>query len=328
MSDNNDAVLYSLKELKDMPQGEVAQAASASGANIKRQKKKSGWASDDDASDLLAGILDETSRSAEQEELKRSRELMSLKAAEQQAKDAEAARRREEGERRLREEQARREEADKRRRAMVREIEGPSPEEIEAERKAAEEARKRAEMEEQLREAERARLEAERKAAQAAREAKAREEERLAALAAGPQPAQKGAKAAGIGLAAVAILFLVFVVLVGGGVGAYFAFSPKEIPTQTYAKALLKPQNLNGTSVEKGFIAMAKPEAVEGEGGAGSPAVASAGAKNNTKSRRGVGRTSRKGAAAKKSSKAGGKAKKGGNKFNFGVKKGKGGIVF
>mgnify|MGYP006928162058 CR=1 FL=1 len=328
MSDNNDAVLYSLKELKDMPQGEVAQAASQSGANIKRQKKKGGWASDDDAGDLLAGILDETSRSAEQEELKRSRELMSLKAAERSAKDAEAARRREEGERRLAEEQARREEADRRRRALLREIEGPSPEEIEEERLAAEAEKNRLLMEERLRESERARLEAEREAAKAAREAKAREEERLKALADGPQPTGKGAKAAGIGLAAVALLFLLFLVVVGGGIGAYFAFSPKEIPTQTYAKALLKPQTLTATSVEKGYVATAKPEADEPAGGDGG-AVAAVGAKNNTKSRRGNSRAaSRKAAAKKSSSDKGGKAAKGGNKFNFGVKKGKGGIVF
>ena len=121
------------------------------------------------------------------------------------------------------------------------------------------------------------------------------------------------------GLAAVALLFLLFLVVVGGGIGAYFAFSPKEIPTQTYAKALLKPTVVTATSVEQGFVATAKPEPV-----AAPEAAVASGAKNNTRSRRGNSRSSGNKASSKKSDASKGSS----NKFNFGVKKGKGGIVF
>jgi len=310
MSDNKDAVLYSLSELKDMPQGEVAATtqATAEGANIKRTRPKNkSWASDDDASDLLAGILDETSQSAQQEELERSRKLMALRRDDPGATD-EKSRKREEGERRMAAEQARREEADRRRRALLREIEGPTPEEIEAERRAAEEARQQAEMEEKLKEAERARLEAERRAAQATRDSRAREQKRLEDLASGQGP--NAAKTAGIGLAAVALAFFLVLVVAGGGIGAWFAFKPQETPTQTYRRAALVPASVTSTSIEKGFVALAPPSSDPGDG----EVVAS---KTNK------GKKAKRNARKRKTTK---KTSKSGRKFNFGTAKGK--IVF
>jgi hypothetical protein len=309
MTDKKDAVLYSLSELEDMPQGEVAAPAEtdSSGANIKRSRSKDkSWASDDDASDLLAGILDETSRSAEQEELERSRSLMALSRDKSDA--AGSDKKREEGERRMAAEQARREEADRKRRVLLREIEGPSPEEIEAERRAAEEARQQAEMEEKLKEAERARMEAERRAAHAARESREAEQQRLEALAAGPSPST--AKTAGIGLMAVALAFFVVVVLIGGGVGAWFAFKPQETPVQTYRRAALVPTSVTSTSIEKGFVALVPPDTADDLAGASNGK-----ARANKRGNRRAGKKGKKSAAGKK-----------GRKFNFGASKGK--IVF
>lgn len=311
---NNDAVLYSLQELKDMPED------SRSGriqANVRPVAKKSNNSfGSDSAGDLLAGILDETAGLAEAEEQRLQAELDAQRRAEEEKKRQEEARKRQDAEARIQEEASRRQQAERKRASMLRAIEGPSDEELEAIRKAEEEEKKRQDMEARLAEAERARQEAERKAADAARQAREREEQRLKALAEGtPEPARKGG--AGMAAMAIAAMFFVFVLVLGGGAAAYFLYFQNQGPAaQTYAKVVLKANAVDSPSVEKAFVAIPTAPVED-------TATATTGGRNNTRTRKAVGRTGRTAKPRAKTKKPGGKPK-----FDFSGSGGGGGITF
>jgi hypothetical protein len=320
----NDAALYSLKELKDMPNDSTQQDAlsrqQSEVANVKPVKsKKGGWASDEGLGDLLAGILDDTNAAAIAEENEIRAELQAHKQEEEARKHAEEARKRSERDERIAEEQARRQNAERVRASLVRAIEGPSEEELEAKRRAEEEGRKRVEMEARLQEAERARQEAERKAKETAREAKRREELRLAALAKEPAPAKKS----GMGFLVAAVLFgLVALVVVGGGIGGFlYIQKSQKIEAKTFVKTTLKPSPVTSASTDGGFMAMnvATGEETSTEAAGAVATKARRGGGNTTKTRKAVGRVPKK--TNNKST------KKNKPKFNFDGG-GKGGLVF
>jgi hypothetical protein len=105
-------------------------------------------------------------------------------------------------------------------------------------------------------------------------------------------------------------IVVVVVVLIGGGVGAWFAFKPQETPVQTYRRAALVPTSVTSTSIEKGFVALVPPDTADDLAGASNGK-----ARANKRGNRRAGKKGKKSAAGKK-----------GRKFNFGASKGK--IVF
>ncbi len=324
MSDqNNDAALYSLKELKDMPSDAKPspQIAPAAVANVKPQKK--GWASDDSAGDLLAGILDDTESAALAEKKRVQANLDAQKRDEERRKAEEEERKRREQDERIRAEQDRRNKAERMRASLVRSIEGPSDEELEAKRKAEVEEARRIDMERRLAEAERARNEAERKAAEATRESQMREEQRLQAIANAPEPVRKS----GFASVAMAVIGLGFIVVTIGavGVGGFFYWQSTQAPqAQTYAKAALKATSIESPATEQGFAALRLPD-VEESGGDGGAVASRRGGGNNTTTRQPAGRNPN---ANSKAAPGGNDKKKDKPKFNFDGGGGGGGIVF
>jgi len=263
MSDNqNDAKLYSMQDVNSMA-GKPASSAAANVRPIKQTaKKKNKWASDEDANDLLAGILDETEDAAKAEEARRQRELEAKERARRDEEAREDAARKAEGDRLKREEEARRAQADVRRTGLLEAIHGPSKEKLEAEARAAEEARQKEEMERRIAEADRARREAERAAADAAREAKRKEQERLEALA---RQADAPPPKSNTGLIIGIVAAVVAVVLLGGGVALFVLSGNDPNANQTYAKTTLDARAFTTASVEKEFQAIEKPKPVEAE---------------------------------------------------------------
>jgi dTMP kinase len=213
----------------------------------------------DNARDLLAGILDDTASAASGEEQRRLQAREAQQRAQLQAQAQEDARKRAEAERALREEQERQQQAKMKRTNMIRAIEGPSQEEIEAMQRAELESRKRVELEARLQEAERARMEAERKAAEAARASRQQEQQRLEALA---RPVAASPRRGGAGLAlgiAAAAMFVAVVLTAAGGVALY-ASKTQPSASQTWGKALYKPSEARGEVVTAGFLAIPKPD--------------------------------------------------------------------
>ncbi len=307
MSDKpKDSGLYSMQDVNLNNKGGAS-------ANVRPVKSK-GWASDEDAGALLAGILDDTESTAKEEERKRQRELEAKERQRKEQEAAEEARKRAEAERLLREEEARAAQAKNRRTGLLEAIHGPSPEELERRRREQEEQRKEEEMQRKLAEAERARVAAEQRAAQQAREAQIKEQQRLEALANQAQAAPV-AKKSNIGLVIGAVA--VVIALLGGGVAAFFIMN-QEDPTANlaYAKTTLDAQGFVTASVEKDFqpIYTAPPEVAADD--SGSKAKAGGRAKRRTT-----------GGPAANKGKGNNTANKGKGGRNFGDLGG-GGIVF
>ncbi|QED27025.1 hypothetical protein FRD01_07175 [Microvenator marinus] len=210
------------------------------------------WASDDDAGDLLAGILDETEMDARAEEERIQREIQAREEEERRRKAQEEERKRQEAEARISAELERQSlNAERRTQKMqalkIEELkergEWVDPE-IEATKQREEEARRQRELEEQ------AMAEARKAAAQA----------RVASEAQPNQPTV----AANNNSAPVKLIAAGFAALLVAGVAIFAIASGGYEPDATpYSKVVYSPKTVQVAMVERGFtlIPKAEPEA-------------------------------------------------------------------
>lgn len=215
------------------------------------------FASDDDASDLLAGILADTESDAVQEQSRRTEELAARRSQEVERLERERASRRQEGLARLEAERQRREALSQRRQEALRAEDGGDTYAADATVVSVTPmALPDLELQRRLEAAQAARLEA---------EARIRAVQRAPATQTAPPPPTRahrgGLMAGGIFLAAAAALLLVAVAT--GGVA--LAVADPEHTSAVYAKAELQPSNLEAGAVESGFVALTPAVAVEPE---------------------------------------------------------------
>lgn len=215
-------------------------------------KKGNKWASDDDATNLLAGILDETEEVAQAEEARLESELQRRAEAERQRALAKEQERLAEAERRLAAERERVVAAEQRRTQKMEALriedlkergEWVDPAEI-ARAEAEEQARREAE-------AERARTERAKEQAALIAAQQNLENERLSAPAKG---------SSGIAMFALAIAMALLI----GGVGtAAVVFGGYKLDATTYTKSVYRPADQRVTMVEAGFTPLPKPALIE-----------------------------------------------------------------
>lgn len=204
------------------------------------------WASDDDAGDLLAGILDETEMDARAEEERIQREIQAREEEERRRKAQEEERKRREAEARISAELERQSlNAERRTQKMqalkIEELkergEWVDPE-IEAAKQREEEARRQRELEEQ------AMAEARKAAAQA----------RVASEAQPNQPVAANNNSAPVkliagGIAALLVAGVAIVAIASGG------YEPDATP---YSKVVYSPKTVQVAMVERGFTLIPK----------------------------------------------------------------------
>jgi len=217
--------------------------------------KNEGWASDDDANDLLAGIFDQTEEDAAEEQRRLDAELKAREEAERLAKEEEAERRRLAAEARVTAEMDRQDGLEKRRTLRM---EALRVEDLKAKGEWVDEAaiaaQKAAEAEAALKkQQEEARLAA---AAAAALHAPSPEQQ-AAAYAAQAQAAAPPAKSKTLGI----VLGLVVLLVLGLG-GALFAISQGgyEVDQTSYAKVVYQPQEQEVKLITMGFTPLPKVE--------------------------------------------------------------------
>lgn len=212
-------------------------------------KKQQRWASDDDANDLLAGILDETEDDAKAEEQRIQAQIQAREEEERRLRDAENERKRREAEARISAETERQGHVQERRTARM---EALKIEDLKARGEWVDPAilaKEQAEEAARFREEEEARIRREAIAAAAVQ----------SAAATGPVPANSNASNTKLyaTLGVVAAL-----VLVGGSV--LIAMSQGYVADQTaYTKTVFKPKDVAVALVEKGFTPLPKVEVVE-----------------------------------------------------------------
>ncbi len=230
---------------------------SQTGCAVSNQAKtKQKWASDDDAGDLLAGILDDTETDAEQERARLDAQIQARAEQERQAREAEERKRLDEAEARLRAEQSRQNQMEQRRTARMEAIRVEDLKERgEWVDPAIDEAKRKAE-------AERARLEAE---AARARELEAQQQAMAIQLAAAQQQAQQQAQQAQAPRSKAPLFALAAVLIAVIGAGAVIAaltlgqYTPD---TATYAKNTLAPKETRDLLILKAMVPLPKPEPV------------------------------------------------------------------
>jgi hypothetical protein len=212
-------------------------------------KKQQRWASDDDANDLLAGILDETEDDAKAEEERIQAQIHARDAAERRQHDAENERKRSEAEARISAETERQGHVQERRTARM---EALKIEDLKARGEWIDPAilaREQAEAAARFREEEDAKIR---------RDAIAAAAVQSAAAFSAPIPANTNTSNTKLyaSLGVVAAL-----VLVGGGV--LFAMSQGyEVDQTAYSKTVFKPKDVAVALVEKGFTPLPKAEVV------------------------------------------------------------------
>ncbi len=220
--EKDSSVVASLNKLSDLSSQDQS-GAGGQVAKVKQRRtkvKEQSWMSDDNAGNLLAGLLGETEAEAEQEIKRKEAERKAREAAEEAEKQAAEARKKAESESRLREEQNRLQEVQMRRTQMLAAIERQKKIET-GEIDVEEEERLRKLEEEKARREEEARLakEAQLKHAQDLIQA---QQEKLQELANRPLEAAITEPHSNMGVfVAIAAVFL----LVAGGVAAYFVLS-------------------------------------------------------------------------------------------------------
>ena len=230
-------------------------------SNKARVKSGGNWASDEDAGDLLAGILDETATAASAEQQRLEQELAEREAAEKAEREAEETRKREEAEAKLSAEADRQAQLQEKRTARLEAI---KVEELKAKGEWVDPA-------------EIARKEREEAARQAALQGKPPEKaaELAPAPAAQAAPAPAPEKKSNAPLIALAAVFAAVIgavgVIFGMGVGQY---SPDQTPYQKVAMAPVEADTLVKVG---GFVPL--PEAA-------SAAVASNETSTKTKSKK------------------------------------------
>lgn len=214
--------------------------------------KKQRWASDDDANDLLAGILDETESDAKAEEARIQAEIQAREEEERRKREAEEEKKRREAEARISAEMERQNNVQERRTARMEALkveelkargEWVDPAEI-ARLQAEEEARRRKEEDEKIRR--------EAIAAAAVREVQAQAQSSVPMAVAANTNESNKTMMYGIG-------GVVALVLVAGGV--LLAMAGGYEPDQTqYTKTVFKPKDVAVALVEKGFTPIPKAE--------------------------------------------------------------------
>ncbi len=212
-------------------------------------KKQQRWASDDDANDLLAGILDETEDDAKAEEERIQAQIQARDAEERRLRDAENERKRREAEARISAETERQGHVQERRTARM---EALKIEDLKARGEWIDPAilaKEQADAAAKFREEEDAKIR---------RDAIAAAAVQSAAAVGGPIPANTNTSNTKLyaSLGVVAAL-----VLVGGGV--LFAMSQGyEVDQTAYSKTVFKPKDVAVALVEKGFTPLPKAEVV------------------------------------------------------------------
>lgn len=219
--------------------------------------KKQRWASDDDANDLLAGILDETESDAKAEEARIQAEIQAREEEERRKREAEEEKKRREAEARISAEMERQNTVQERRTARMEALkiedlkargEWVDPAEL-ARIQEEEDAKRRKAEEEQIRR-------------EAIAAAAVREVQQQAAATGGPAVAantNQSNKTMMFGIAGVAAL-----ILVAGGV--LLAMSNGYTPDQQqYSKTVFKPKDVTVALVEKGSTPIPKVEEVAPE---------------------------------------------------------------
>jgi hypothetical protein len=215
-------------------------------AKVKSRK----YASDDDAENLLAGILDETEDVAKAEQERIEAEIRAKEDEERRRKEEEERRKKEEAAKRLSAELERLEKVEQRRTEKLKALE---IEELKERGEWVDPEEERRKLEEKLKKE--AELAAMKEAAEqeARRKHAAPQQQRAAAHAAEPQKSGSGMMIGlAIGLA---------VLLAGGGV-AFAMVGGYEIDSATYSKAVFAPKESKVAMVEKGFTPIPKDEPV------------------------------------------------------------------
>lgn len=214
--------------------------------------KNQSWASDDDASDLLAGILNETEEEARAEQERIEAELRAREAEERRQKEAEEARLLAEANARITAEMDRQEGLEKRR---TMRMEALRVEELKERGEWVDPAIKAAEAE-AARKAEEARIA--REAAQQAALLLAQQQQAAAAQA---QPVVAATPAPNKSNTPIYILAAVALLVLGLG-GGLFALTQNsyEVDNKTYAKAVYQPKDPEIKLVTMGFTPLPKVE--------------------------------------------------------------------
>ncbi len=215
------------------------------------------FASDDDASDLLAGILADTESEAATEQARRAEELALRRSQEMQRLDRKREARRVEGQARLEAERQRQAEADARR---LRALRAADTEPAATDATHVDFATPPTGVPDQLVE----RL-AVAEAAQAAAEARLAAVTAMAPVSASALPAPQSAPSRR-GLAVAAVFLAAAAALLVAGVatgGVALAVSESSPPAAVYARAELQPVSMETGAIESGFVASARPEVVE-----------------------------------------------------------------
>lgn len=213
--------------------------------------KSRGWASDDDAENLLAGILDDTEDEAKAEQERIEAEIKAKEEAERLKREEEERRKKEQAAARLNAEMERLQSVEQKRAAK---LEAMKIEELKKRGEWVDPEEERRKLEEQLRqEAEvaalKAKAEAEARAKHRVEEAQARGEPIPGMIA--PEPKSKTGMIAGIAIVGA-------LVIGGGAVGASMALSYKVDPA-SYSKTVFAPKEVEVALVEKGFTPIPKP---------------------------------------------------------------------
>ncbi len=211
------------------------------------------------ATNLLSDILEET-RDPALEERRRLEAARQAREAEEIAReDRKRAELQARAQAQILAERDRRHQAAQRRSDLMRVIEGPSQEELDAIARAELETRKRAEIQARLEAAEIARAEAERKAEAAERLARQREAQRLDALANAPAPAPQGRSRLALGIAAAAMSFAALL-LVGGLATGIILHQQRAPEAMTFSKATPLPLLVQSEGAIAGFVEIPAPQ--------------------------------------------------------------------
>jgi hypothetical protein len=210
--------------------------------------RRSNWASDDAADTLLASILDTTAHDAAEEERRREQDLARKQREAADREAAAAQRRSDEAIAKTAAEVERRRAAHQRRTDLIRAIEGPSLEEIEAAKRTAARQEEDRRVQALLKESEDRRLEAEDRARRAREQTWSRTE----AIVQTP-PAPRGLPW-GLVSAAAAFALAALVGIAGIAVNLHSADPPLA---GTYAKVTLQPAEFGAQSVERRFVPVA-----------------------------------------------------------------------
>ena len=229
--------------IRDDPVNRVFRSRPLQDDNFARVKSNK-WASDDDAADLLSGILDETEDDALLEQQRIEAELQAKEESERMAREAEEQRKRADAEAKLSAELDRLEQVAERR---TQKIEALKIEELKERGEWIDPEVERAKVEAQRRE------QAEAEAMKIAAQAQAQQ------MISAPMTMPNAQKKSPIGLIAIIAVLVLSLAGVAGG----FAYTTRyQVDNTTYAKSVFNPASNKVAMIEMGFTPVPKKKAV------------------------------------------------------------------